>query len=198
MKNIINYIFLIVVSLILTTIASCSSVKKNKTVTKIEEQIKEKSNTDIKSNVDSTYTKSDFKITSAEKEGLVIDYQPIFKDGVLVPFSFVKKDVDGRETNISITGNATVKYFTESQVDNMINNLQEQFSKEIDSVANINKNIDYSLIKKDKDKEVKPDYIKYIIWFAVIIILLSAVILIVYFYFRSQIKSLTKFLPKNE
>ena len=123
-----KYIFLIVVSVMLTTISSCASSRrmdKNKTT----EQLADKRNTS--STIDSTAistTKigtSNFKLTDNTKynDNLDIEYTPTFdKNGNLIPFHYSKEE-NGKKTNVNITGNAKVK---SSSSNEKINNAIEQ------------------------------------------------------------------------
>ena len=109
-----KYVFLIVVSIMLTTIYSCASsrrIDKNK----ITEQFADKRNISVV--IDSTTTlttnigTSNFKLTDNTKynDNLDIEYTPTFdKNGNLIPFHYSKEE-NGKKTNVNITGNAKVK-----------------------------------------------------------------------------------------
>lgn len=187
---------LIVASVSLATIVSCSSVKKNKTITEVKEDIKEvRENSTTTKEQSTNNAVADYKM-SAEKKRLEIGYEPTFDaNGLLIPFSFKGKDANGNETTVDIKGSASVKYFTDSQVIDEVKYLKEELSKIKDSLSKSTIVKDSTITTKEKTKEVAPDYIKYIIWLGILILFLSGVILFLYFYFRSKIKAVTKLIP---
>lgn len=191
-----KYIFLIVVSVMLTTISSCASSRrmdKNKTT----EQLADKRNTS--SAVDSTTTSStnigtsNFKLTDNTKynDNLDIEYTPTFdKNGNLIPFHYSKEE-DGKKTNVSITGNAKVKSSSSNEKINNITKEEYNYKSDFEVVVKINKKLisEIETLKKINNKEVKvsPDYLKYIILIGVGVLLLSGVILGIFIYFKAQI-----------
>ena len=191
-----KYLFLIVVSLILTTISSCASSRrmdKNKTT----EQLADKRNTSAA--VDSTTTSttnigtSNFKLTDNNKynDNLDIEYTPTFdKNGNLIPFHY-SKEKDGKKTNVSITGNAKVKSSSSNEKINNITKEEYNYKADFEAVVKINKKLvsEIETLKKLNNKEVKvaPDYLKYIILIGIGVLLLSGVILGIFIYFKSQI-----------
>ena len=191
-----KYLFLIVVSIMLTTIYSCASSRrmdKNKTT----EQFADKRN--ISSAVDSTTTSttnigtSNFKLTDNNKynDNLDIEYTPTFdKNGNLIPFHYSKEE-DGKKTNVSITGNAKVKSSSSNEKINNITKEEYNYKSDFEAVVKINKKLvsEIETLKKLNNKEVKvsPDYLKYIILIGAGVLLLSGVILGIFIYFKSQI-----------
>ena len=191
-----KYIFLIVVSIMLTTISSCASSRrmdKNKTT----EQLADKKNTSTA--VDSTTTSttnidtSNFKLTDNTKynDNLDIEYTPTFdKNGNLIPFHYSKEE-DGKKTNVSITGNAKVKSFSSNEKINNTTKEEYNYKSDFEAVVKINKKLisEIETLKKVNNKEVKvsPDYLKYIILIGTGVLLLSGVILGIFIYFKAQI-----------
>ena len=191
-----KYIFLIVVSIMLTTISSCASsrrIDKNKTT----EQLADKRNTS--STIDSTAistTKigtSNFKLTDNTKynDNLDIEYTPTFdKNGNLIPFHYSKEE-DGKKTNVNITGNAKVKSSSSNEKVNTNTKEEYNYKAEYEEVIKINKKLisEIETLKKTNTKEVKvsPDYLKYIILIGTGVLLLSGVILGIFIYFKAQI-----------
>ena len=191
-----KYLFLIVVSIMLTTIYSCASsrrIDKNK----ITEQFADKRNTS--STIDSTAistTKigtSNFKLTDNTKynDNLDIEYTPTFdKNGNLIPFHYSKEE-DGKKTNVNITGNAKVKSSSSNEKINNITKEEYNYKADYEEVIKINKKLisEIETLKKTNTKEVKvaPDYLKYIILIGTGVLLLSGVILGIFIYFKSQI-----------
>ena len=191
-----KYIFLIVVSIMLTTIYSCASSRrmdKNKTT----EQLADKKNINVVS--DSIFISktnigtSNFKSITNNKynDNLDIEYSPTFdKYGNLIPFHYSKEE-DGKKTNVNITGNAKVK--SSSSNEKVNNNTKEEYNykSEYEEVIKINKKLisEIETLKKTNTKEVKvsPDYLKYIILIGTGVLLLSGVILGIFIYFKSQI-----------
>ena len=191
-----KYIFLIVVSVMLTTIYSCASSRrmdKNKTT----EQLADKRN--ISTAVDSTTTsttnigKSNLKLTDNTKynDNLDIEYTPTFdKNGNLIPFHYSKEE-DGKKTNVNITGNAKVKSSSSNEKINTSTKEEYNYKAEYEEVIKINKKLisEIETLKKTNTKEVKvaPDYLKYIILIGTGVLLLSGVILGIFIYFKAQI-----------
>ena len=191
-----KYIFLIVVSIVLTTISSCASSRrmdKNKTT----EQLADKRNTSVV--IDSTTTlttnigTSNFKLTDNTKynDNLDIEYTPTFdKNGNLIPFHYSKEE-DGKKTNVNITGNAKVKSSSSNEKVNTNTKEEYNYKADYEEVIKINKKLisEIETLKKTNTKEVKvaPDYLKYIILIGTGVLLLSGVILGIFIYFKSQI-----------
>lgn len=191
-----KYVFLIVVSIMLTTISSCASSRrmdKNKTT----EQLADKRNTSIV--IDSTTTLttnigiSNFKLTDNTKynDNLDIEYTPTFdKNGNLIPFHYSKEE-DGKKTNVNITGNAKVKSSSSNEKVNTNTKEEYNYKADYEEVIKINKKLisEIETLKKTNTKEVKvaPDYLKYIILIGTGVLLLSGVILGIFIYFKSQI-----------
>ena len=191
-----KYVFLIVVSIMLTTISSCASSRrmdKNKTT----EQLADKRNTSVV--IDSTTTlttnigTSNFKLTDNTKynDNLDIEYTPTFdKNGNLIPFHYSKEE-DGKKTNVNITGNAKVKSSSSNEKVNTNTKEEYNYKADYEEVIKINKKLisEIETLKKTNTKEVKvaPDYLKYIILIGVGVLLLSGVILGIFIYFKSQI-----------
>ena len=191
-----KYVFLIVVSVMLTTISSCASSRrmdKNKTT----EQLADKRNTSIV--IDSTTTlttnigTSNFKLTDNTKynDNLDIEYTPTFdKNGNLIPFHYSKEE-DGKKTNVNITGNAKVKSSSSNEKVNTNTKEEYKYKADYEEVIKINKKLisEIETLKKTNTKEVKvaPDYLKYIILIGTGVLLLSGVILGIFIYFKSQI-----------
>ena len=191
-----KYVFLIVVSVMLTTISSCASSRrmdKNKTT----EQLADKRNTSVV--IDSTTTSttnigtSNFKLTDNTKynDNLDIEYTPTFdKNGNLIPFHYSKEE-DGKKTNVNITGNAKVKSSSSNEKVNTNTKEEYNYKADYEEVIKLNKKLisEIETLKKTNTKEVKvaPDYLKYIILIGVGVLLLSGVILGIFIYFKSQI-----------
>ena len=191
-----KYVFLIVVSVMLTTISSCASSRrmdKNKTT----EQLADKRNTSVV--IDSTTTlttnigTSNFKLTDNTKynDNLDIEYTPTFdKNGNLIPFHYSKEE-NGKKTNVNITGNAKVKSSSSNEKVNTNTKEEYNYKADYEEVIKLNKKLisEIETLKKTNTKEVKvaPDYLKYIILIGVGVLLLSGVILGIFIYFKSQI-----------
>ena len=191
-----KYVFLIVVSVMLTTISSCASSRrmdKNKTT----EQLADKRNTSVV--IDSTTTLttnigiSNFKLTDNTKynDNLDIEYTPTFdKNGNLIPFHYSKEE-NGKKTNVNIIGNAKVKSSSSNEKINTITKEEYNYKSDFETVVKINKKLisEIETLKKTNTKEVKvaPDYLKYIILIGTGVLLLSGVILGIFIYFKSQI-----------
>ena len=191
-----KYVFLIVVSVMLTTISSCASSRrmdKNKTT----EQLADKRNTSVV--IDSTTTLttnigiSNFKLTDNTKynDNLDIEYTPTFdKNGNLIPFHYSKEE-DGKKTNVNITGNAKVKSSSSNEKVNTNTKEEYNYKSDFETVVKINKKLisEIETLKKTNTKEVKvaPDYLKYIILIGTGVLLLSGVILGIFIYFKAQI-----------
>mgnify|MGYP003587734191 CR=1 FL=1 len=191
-----KYIFLIVVSIMLTTISSCASSRrmdKNKT----SEQFADKRNISVASDSVATSTTkigtSNFKLTDNNKynDNLDIEYTPTFdKNGNLIPFHYSKEE-NGKKTNVNITGNAKVKSSSSNEKVNINTKEEYTYKSEYEEVIKINKKLisEIETLKKTNTKEVKvaPDYLKYIILIGTGVLLLSGVILGIFIYFKSQI-----------
>lgn len=191
-----KYLFLIVVSIMLTTIYSCASSRrmdKNKT----SEQFADKRNISVTSDSVATSTTkigtSNFKLTDNNKynDNLDIEYTPTFdKNGNLIPFHYSKEE-DGKKTNVNITGNAKVKSSSSNEKINNITKEEYNYKSDFEAVVKINKKLvsEIETLKKLNNKEVKvsPDYLKYIILIGTGVLLLSGVILGIFIYFKSQI-----------
>lgn len=191
-----KYLFLIVVSIMLTTIYSCASSRrmdKNKT----SEQFADKRNISATSDSVATSTTkigtSNFKLTDNNKynDNLDIEYTPTFdKNGNLIPFHYSKEE-DGKKTNVNITGNAKVKSSSSNEKINNITKEEYNYKSDFEAVVKINKKLvsEIETLKKLNNKEVKvsPDYLKYIILIGTGVLLLSGVILGIFIYFKSQI-----------
>ena len=191
-----KYIFLIVVSIMLTTISSCASSRrmdKNKTT----EQLADKRNTSSTSDSAATSTTkigtSNFKLSDNNKynDNLDIEYTPTFdKNGNLIPFHYSKEE-NGKKTNVNITGNAKVKSSSSNEKINNITKEEYNYKADFEAVVKINKKLvsEIETLKKTNTKEVKvaPDYLKYIILVGTGVLLLSGVILGIFIYFKAQI-----------
>ena len=191
-----KYVFLIVVSVMLTTISSCASSRrmdKNKTT----EQLADKRNTSSASDSTTTLTTnigtSNFKLTDNTKynDNLDIEYTPTFdKNGNLIPFHYSKEE-NGKKTNVNITGNAKVKSSSSNEKVNTNTKEEYNYKADYEEVIKINKKLisEIETLKKTNTKEVKvaPDYLKYIILIGTGVLLLSGVILGIFIYFKSQI-----------
>ena len=191
-----KYLFLIVVSIMLTTIYSCASsrrIDKNK----ITEQFADKRNISVVSDSITTSitntTTSNFKLTNNNKynDNLDIEYTPTFdKNGNLIPFHYSKEE-DGKKTNVNIIGNAKVKSSSSNEKINNSTKEEYNYKSEYEEVIKINKKLisEIETLKKTNTKEVKvaPDYLKYIILIGTGVLLLSGVILGIFIYFKSQI-----------
>ena len=191
-----KYVFLIVVSVMLTTISSCASSRrmdKNKTT----EQLADKRNTSSASDSTTISTTkigtSNFKLTNNNKynDNLDIEYTPTFdKYGNLIPFHYSKEE-NGKKTNVNITGNAKVKSSSSNEKINNTTKEEYNYKSDFEAVVKINKKLvsEIETLKKTNTKEVKvaPDYLKYIILIGTGVLLLSGVILGIFIYFKSQI-----------
>ena len=191
-----KYIFLIVVSIVLTTISSCASsrrIDKNK----ITEQFADKRNISVVSDSITTSitntTTSNFKLTNNNKynNNLDIEYTPTFdKNGNLIPFHYSKEE-NGKKTNVNITGNAKVKSSSSNEKINNTTKEEYNYKSDFEAVVKINKKLvsEIETLKKINNKEVKvsPDYLKYIILIGTGVLLLSGVILGIFIYFKAQI-----------
>ena len=191
-----KYIFLIVVSIMLTTISSCASSRRMDK-NKITEQFADKRNISVASDSITTSKTnigtSSFKLTNNTKynDNLDIEYTPTFdKYGNLIPFHYSKEE-DGKKTNVNITGNAKVKSSSSNEKINNITKEEYNYKSDFEAVVKINKKLisEIETLKKVNNKEVKvsPDYLKYIILIGVGVLLLSGVILGIFIYFKAQI-----------
>ena len=198
----IKYIFLIVVSVMLTTISSCSSRKMNKNIS--EETSADKRNSVVKSDSSVITNKgiSSFKATNLDKyeltNNLDIEYEPTFdQNGNLIPFSYSRDD-NGNVTKVNITGNAKVKDTSTKEI------IKEQSEEKIDYKEQLESLVKYvntlesevTILKQKESKEVKvaPDYFKYILWLGIAILLLSGIIIFCIIYFRNTIGKYKKIL----
>lgn len=181
----------IVVSFFLTTIVACSSVKKTKVQESEKFAVKEEVNTSTSLEETTSKEISIFANTNIKRDNLQIEYLPEFDaEGKLIPFSFHKKDSNGNQTNVSITGNAKVKYFTEHEVSNIVQATKEENAKRLTVMENRILELESKLDKQSKIKQVYPDYIKYIIWLGIGFLLLTGIIITLYFYIKSKLKIL--------
>ena len=191
-----KYLFLIVVSIMLTTIYSCASSRrmdKNKTTEQFADKRNANSNSDSVATSTTKIGTSNFKLSDNNKynDNLDIEYTPTFdKNGNLIPFHYSKKE-DGKKTNINITGNAKVKSSFSNEKINTSTKEEYNYKAEYEEVIKINKKLisEIETLKKTNTKEVKvaPDYLKYIILIGTGVLLLSGVILGIFIYFKSQI-----------
>ena len=191
-----KYLFLIVVSIMLTTIYSCASSRrmdKNKTTEQFADKRDTSSTSDSATTSKTNIGTSNFKLTDNNKynDNLDIEYTPTFdKNGNLIPFHYSKEE-DGKKTNVSITGNAKVKSSSSNEKINTSTKEEYNYKAEYEEVIKINKKLisEIETLKKTNTKEVKvsPDYLKYIILIGVGVLLLSGVILGIFIYFKSQI-----------
>ena len=191
-----KYVFLIVVSVMLTTISSCASSRrmdKNKTT----EQLADKRNTNVatdSTNISTTNIgTSNLKLTDNTKynDNLDIEYTPTFdKNGNLIPFHYSKEE-NGKKTNVNITGNAKVKSSSSDEKINTSTKEEYNYKSDFEAVVKINKKLvsEIETLKKLNNKKVKvaPDYLKYIILIGTGVLLLSGVILGIFIYFKAQI-----------
>lgn len=186
----------IVASVSLATIVSCSSVKKTITsIKEVEESVK-LSNANILVTDNVVTSSSGISNIKAERKNVLIEYSPEYDlSGNLIPFSLNSKDSNGNETSVNIQGNAKVRYFTEGQVEDMVNSMQTGYSKQLDSVNSKVDKVDSKITIDTKDKTKAPDYLKYIIGLLVFITLLFGGIVILYFYFKKKILNITKLIP---
>ena len=191
-----KYIFLIVVSIMLTTISSCASSRrmdKNKTTEQLADKRNTKTVTDSTTISTTKIGTSTFKLTDNTKynDNLDIEYTPTFdKNGNLIPFHYSKEE-DGKKTNVNITGNAKVKSSSSNEKVNTNTKEEYNYKADYEEVIKINKKLisEIETLKKTNTKEVKvaPDYLKYIILIGTGVLLLSGVILGIFIYFKSQI-----------
>ena len=191
-----KYIFLIVVSIMLTTISSCASSRrmdKNKTTEQLADKRNTIATTDSTTISTTKIGTSNFKLTDNTKynDNLDIEYTPTFdKNGNLIPFHYSKEE-NGKKTNVNITGNAKVKSSSSNEKINNITKEEYNYKADFEAVVKINKKLvsEIETLKKLNNKEVKvsPDYLKYIILIGVGVFLLSGVILGIFIYFKSQI-----------
>lgn len=189
-------IYLIVASVSLATIVSCSSVRKTKTSSEVKENTTIKTDTNTKVDESVTNTVTNTGKLDIRKEGLGIEYNPSFdSEGKMVPFVFEKVNKDGTKTTINITGNATVKYFSEDQVEDMVNVLNESYNKKLDSAVSKVDKKNSIITTNTKEKTKSPDYLKYLIGIVITLILFSAIIIIMYLYFKKKIVNITKLIP---
>ena len=198
----IKYIFLIVVSVMLTTIYSCSSRKMNKK--EVEETVADKRNikSDSSSSASSSKATSNVKANNVNNYGLAsnldIVYDPTFdKNGNLIPFSYSRDD-NGNVTKVNITGNAKVKDTTTKLIDQKKEESVEEYREQMKSlVTYINRlESEINTLKNTKEKDVKvaPDYFKYILWLGIGILLLSGIVIFVIIYFKTTLGKYKKIL----
>ena len=191
-----KYLFLIVVSLILTTISSCASsrnIHKNKTTEQSADKRNVVTSSDSLASSNTKIGTSSFKLINNNKynDNLDIEYTPTFdKNGNLIPFHYSKEE-DGKKTNVSITGNAKVKSSSSNEKINNTTKEEYNYKSDFEAVVKINKKLvsEIETLKKINNKEVKvsPDYLKYIILIGAGVLLLSGVILGIFIYFKAQI-----------
>ena len=191
-----KYLFLIVVSLILTTISSCASSRnmhKNKTTEQSADKRNVVTSSDSLASSNTKIGTSSFKLINNNKynDNLDIEYTPTFdKNGNLIPFHYSKEE-DGKKTNVNITGNAKVKSSSSNEKINNTAKEETNYKAEFEGVVKINKKLvsEIETLKKISNKEVKvyPDYLKYIIVIGTITFLLSGAIIIIFIYFKRQI-----------
>ena len=191
-----KYLFLIVVSIMLTTIYSCASSRrmdKNKTTEQFADKRNTSSTSDSVTTSKTNIGTSNFKLTDNNKynDNLDIEYTPTFdKNGNLIPFHYSKEE-NGKKTNVNITGNAKVKSSASNEKINTSTKEEYNYKAEYEEVIKINKKLisEIEILKKTNTKEVKvaPDYLKYIILIGTGVLLLSGVILGIFIYFKAQI-----------
>lgn len=194
--NINNIFKMIVVSFILTTIIACSSVRKNKTRTEETIDRTEKVTSDVKeTEKTSTQTVTDTKGT-IKRDNLNIDYTPKFDTfGNLIPFSFQKKDANGNETSVNISGNANVNYTTDEEVKDIVESSKTDTSKEVTRLEETIKQLEEKITRLEKNKAVAPDYLKFIIWIGIGLLLLAGIVVAIFLYVKSKLKVIKTFIP---
>lgn len=198
----IKYIFLIVVSVMLTTIFACNSRTMQKQKETELSADKRNSSKVIDSSSISSKGISSFKATNLDKyeltNNLDIEYEPTFdQNGNLIPFSYSRNE-NGNVTNVNITGNAKVKDTSTKEI------IKEQSEEKIDYKEQLESLVKYvntlesevTILKQKESKEVKvaPDYFKYILWLGIAILLLSGIIIFCIIYFRNTIGKYKKIL----
>ena len=193
---------LLVVSLMLTTFISCTSRTKIKKTNESASAVKKDSIASTSSN-NSTNT-TIFGTTTktvddyAKNNNLSIEYNPMFDtSGTLIPFHY-SKDINGQKTTVNIMGNAKVTDITNEIVKKSEEVVTTEFRKTTDSLNARIDELEYKLTQESKtvvtDVKVAPDYLKYIIWLAVLIFLLAASIIGVVIYFKATIGKYKKLL----
>lgn len=194
--NINNIFKMIVVNFLLATIIACSSVKKNKTKSEETTDRIEKVNSEVKeSEKNFTSTVTDTKGT-IKRDNLSIEYQPKFDTfGNLIPFSFQKKDANGNQTTVNITGDAKVNYTTDEEVKDIVESSKTDSSKEITRLENTIKELEERILKSEKNKTVAPDYLKFIIWIGIGLLLLAGSLVAIFLYVKSKLKIIKTFIP---
>ena len=134
----------------------------------------------------------------AKNNNLSIEYNPMFDtSGTLIPFHY-SKDINGQKTTVNIIGNAKVTDITNEIVKKSEEVVTTEFKKTTDSLNARIDALEYKLTQESKtvitDVKVAPDYLKYIIWLAVLIFLLAASIIGVVIYFKATIGKYKKLL----
>lgn len=194
---------LIVVSLVLTIIVNCSSVKKQKssykeTVADKKETVSEILSANQKDSVVAVNSVSSIN-TQKYENVLGIKYTPKFDiNGILIPFTYTKKDNKGNTTEVRIEGPAEVTNTITDVSEKTVDSLQAYTDFRTDEVKavvdSVKEQVD-TLIQKDTfNKTVAPDYVKYLIWMAVFIGFLVLVIVGAIIYFKVTINKYKKLL----
>ena len=193
---------LLVVSLMLTTFISCTSRTKIKKTNESASAVKKDSiaSTNSSNSTNTTIFGTTTKTVDdyAKNNNLSIEYNPMFDtSGVLIPFHY-SKDINGQKTTVNIMGNAKVTDITNEIVKKSEEVVTTEFKKTTDSLNARIDALEYKLTQESKtvitDVKVAPDYLKYIIWLAVLIFLLAASIIGVVIYFKATIGKYKKLL----
>ena len=193
---------LLVVSLMLTTFISCTSRTKIKKTNESASAVKKDSiaSTNSSNSTNTTIFGTTTKTVDdyAKNNNLSIEYNPMFDtSGVLIPFHY-SKDINGQKTTVNIIGNAKVTDITNEIVKKSEEVVTTEFKKTTDSLNARIDALEYKLTQESKtvitDVKVAPDYLKYIIWLAVLIFLLAASIIGVVIYFKATIGKYKKLL----
>lgn len=184
----LKIIYSIVTSILLVTIVSCSSVKKLKKIT--EEKSADKKEIKIDSSASKTINTDETvsNNTLIKKENLNIKYNPIFDaDGKLSPFTFKSVDKTGKETTVYIEGPGTVEYLTDETKTDELKKETKSITEIVNLLSTRIEQLESEKRTLEKEKQVAPDYIKYIIWLGIAILLLSGIIIFLYFYFKTTL-----------
>lgn len=193
---------LLVVSLMLTTFISCTSRTKIKKTNESASAVKKDSiaSTNSSNSTNTTIFGTTTKTVDdyAKNNNLSIEYNPMFDtSGTLIPFHY-SKDINGQKTTVNIIGNAKVTDITNEIVKKSEEVVTTEFRKTTDSLNARIDELEYKLTQESKtvitDVKVAPDYLKYIIWLAVLIFLLAASIIGVVIYFKATIGKYKKLL----
>ena len=193
---------LLVVSLMLTTFISCTSRTKIKKTNESASAVKKDSiaSTNSSNSTNTTIFGTTTKTVDdyAKNNNLSIEYNPMFDtSGTLIPFHY-SKDINGQKTTVNIMGNAKVTDITNEIVKKSEEVVTTEFRKTTDSLNARIDELEYKLTQESKtvvtDVKVAPDYLKYIIWLAVLIFLLAASIIGVVIYFKATIGKYKKLL----